>query len=113
MTVREPAAIFLQYSAGDLSGRYQTRASVQKAVDHRAKLRAYYADLAAGKQGVRAPTADDATKNFVRVMEGELPCIVQGTTSLDLEGLAELSLDFDLPLVILDAREAWTMTGRL
>jgi hypothetical protein len=59
------------------------------------------------------PTADDAVKNFVRAMEGELPCIVQGSTALDLQGLAELSLDFDLPLVILDAREAWTMTGKL
>ena len=52
-------------------------------------------------------------KNFARVMDGELPCIVQGQTALDLEGLAELSLEFDLPLVILDGREAWTMTGRL
>ena len=113
MSVREPAAVFLQYSGGDMSARYQTRETLQKAVEQRAKLKFYYADVAAGKAGVKAPTADEGVKNFVRVMEGELPCIVQGSTSLDLEGLAELSLDFDLPLVILDAREAWTMTGRL
>jgi hypothetical protein len=113
MNVREPAAVFLQYSSGDMSARYQTRETLQKAVEHRAKLKTYFADVMAGKQGVRAPAADDAVKNFVRVMEGELPCVVQATTALDLEGLAELSLDFDLPLVILDAREAWTMTGRL
>jgi hypothetical protein len=113
MVVREPAAVFLQYTGGDLSGRYQTRETLQKAVEHRAKLRAYYADVAAAKPNVRPPTADEAVKNFVRVMEGELPCIVQGASALDLEGIAELSLDFDLPLVVLDAREAWTMTGRL
>jgi imidazolonepropionase-like amidohydrolase len=113
MSIREPAAMFLQYSGGDMSSRYQTRETLQKAVEHRQKMRAYFTDVAAGKQGVKAPTADEAVKNFVRVMEGELPCIVQGSSALELEGLAELSLDFDLPLVILDAREGWTMTGRL
>jgi imidazolonepropionase-like amidohydrolase len=96
-----------------MSARYQTREALAKAADHRAKLKAYYADALAGKPGARAPSADESVKNLVRAMEGEIPCFVQGTTNLDLQGLAELSLEYDLPLVILDAREAWTLTGLL
>jgi hypothetical protein len=110
--IREPAGMFLQYSAGDMSQRQQTRETLQKAVEHRAKLKAWYAELAAGRTA-KAPTADEAVKNFVRVMEGELPCFIAGNTATELEGLAELSLDFDLPLVVVGATEAWTMTGRL
>jgi hypothetical protein len=110
--IREPAGLFLQYSAGDMSQRQQTRETLQKAVEHRTKLKAWYADVAAGKT-VKAPTADEAVKNFVRVMDGEIPCFVQGSTATELEGLAELSLEFDLPLVVVGGNEAWTMTGRL
>jgi imidazolonepropionase-like amidohydrolase len=113
MSLREPAALFLQYSGGDMSARYQTRETLQKAAEHRTKMKAYVAELAAGKRDAKAPTADEAVKNLVRAMDGEIPCFVQGTTALDLQGLADLSLEFDLPLVVLDAREAWTMTGRL
>jgi hypothetical protein len=113
MTLREPAVLFLQYSGGDMSARYQTRETLQKAAEHRKKVKAYVTELAAGKRDAKAPTADEAVKNFVRVMEGELPCFVFGTSNLDLQGLAELSVEFDMPLVILDAREAWTLTGTL
>lgn len=113
MTLREPAALFLQYAGGDMANRYQTRETLQKAVEHRTKMKAFVAEVAGGKRDAKAPTADEAVKNLVRVMDGELPCFVQGTTNLDLQGIADLSLEYDVPFVILDAREAWTMTGKL
>jgi hypothetical protein len=113
MTLREPAALFLQYSGGDMSARYQTREVLQKAAEHRAKMKAWTADVAAGNKDAKPPTADVAQQNIVRAMDGELPCFIQGSTSLDLQGIADLSREFGLPVVIFDAREAWTMTASL
>ena len=97
-----------------MSARYQTRETLQKAVEHRAKLKAYYADVTAGKQGAQGPDGRRRGEEL-RARDGRRAPVHRAgrRRRSTCEGLAELSLDFDLPLVILDAREAWTMTGRL
>jgi hypothetical protein len=113
VTVRDTAALLVQYGAGDLLNRGQTRDAVRKAVEYRKKRSDWIAELAAGKKDAKQPPLDDPTKNWVRVLDGELPCLVSSDDRNDLEAVADLSVEFELPLVVLGANEAWTIAPRL
>ncbi|HYC79390.1 MAG TPA: hypothetical protein VEI02_17365, partial [Planctomycetota bacterium] len=113
VTVRDEAALQFTYAADDALGKANTRETLKKAVAYRKARSQYLADLAAKKPDAKAPSGDDAVRAWVRVMDGELPAVVQADARQDLEEVAQLSEDFDLPLVVTGAREAWTMGSRL
>ncbi len=113
MYLRDPAAVFLTYGQGSISDRMQTRDILKKAVEYRQKRNAYVAEVMGGKKDAKAPTGDEGAKLFLRVMDGELPCFVNASTGPELQAIADLATEFELPMVVLDGREAWTMTDRL
>ncbi len=88
----------------DQSGKQQTRDLLKRAVEFRKARAAFVADPAkAGK----APTADENTMNFVKALDGEVPVFVRASTRTELADVARLSEEFNLPITVTDATEAW------
>lgn len=111
VAVKEGAALVFQYGASDVLNKAATKDALRKAVDARKKRAEAASDPA--KRDQKAETPDETTRNWIRVFDGDLPCVATAEEAADLVALAELSDEFDLPIVVAGGKEAWTCAARL
>jgi len=87
----------------DQSAKQTVRDLLKRAVEFRKARAKFIADPAGGK----APTADENVTAFARALDGEIPVFIRASSRSELAELARLSEEFNLPVIVTDATEAW------
>jgi imidazolonepropionase-like amidohydrolase len=111
IALKDGVALVVQYGASEPLSKAQTEEAIAKAVEFRKRRGEAAADPAKRDQKAEGP--DETTRNWVRVLDGELPCFITAEDKADLLAVAELAERFSVPVTVLGGREAWTVAPRL
>lgn len=111
-TLREPAAFYMN-APGQQGGsaRLEQRDVFEKAKKHRAAVKAWLKDLAAGKKDLTEPKTDENVSALADAMNGEVPVFYYADNRREMEFGLELAQEFGVPVILHTAQEAWAMVA--
>jgi len=111
-TVREPAAFYMNSpGAQGGSARLEQRDVFEKAKKHRAAVKAWLKDLAAGKKDLQEPKTEENVAALADAMNGEIPVFYYADSRREMAFALELAHEFNVPIILHTAQEAWTIAA--
>jgi len=112
MTLKEPAAVVIDYSGSFPNGKYEVRDRLKRAKEYAEKREAWEKDKLAGKD-VKEPAKDEEQEILAKLVRGEIPARITAATVDNILGVVELAREFSMKVVIEAATEAWIVADEL
>ncbi len=112
MTLKEPAAILVDYAASSPAGKFEVREKLKGAREYLDKRESYEKDKLAGKD-VKEPPKDDEKEMLARLLEGEISARVTATEVDDILAVIDLAREFGIKVVLEAATEAWIVADEI
>jgi len=103
----DPAGVYFTYSDNRASQKEDTRKVLREAKKYLEERAAWIKEIQGGKKDAKPPRAKSKIKPWVRVFDGEIPAYTKAVTRVQIEAVLALSDEFDLPIVLYGAEEAW------
>ncbi|MSR74599.1 MAG: hypothetical protein EXS14_03895 [Planctomycetes bacterium] len=112
--LREPAALYLNSPVQGGGGAIaEQRDLFERAKKHRAARKAWLKELAGGKKDAAEPKTDDVCVALADAMDGDLPVFYYADNRRHIEHALGLAAEFDVPVVLHTAQEAWTVAAEV
>jgi hypothetical protein len=111
--LQDPAGLYFTYAENRSTQREDTRKVLRTVKEYLEARTKWMKEVQGGKKDAKPPSLKSKIKPWVRVFDGEIPAYTKAVTRDQIMTVLALCDEFDLPIVLYGAEEAWIIPAEI